>query len=62
MMGADVDFLIAMLGQMLEETDIMFSASGKIWLSIRYFALDSDGDVSLLIRSCLDAGMDVTAA
>lgn len=89
MMEADADFLIAMLGQMLEETDIdvfgfwedmAYNAGPLIspglvrkfmvpqyrriidWArsrGVRYFALDSDGDVSLLIRPWLDAGIDI---
>jgi uroporphyrinogen decarboxylase len=89
MMEADADFLIAMLGQMLEETDIdvfgfwedmAYKAGPLIGPSmvrkfmvpqyrrvidfarsrgVHYFALDSDGDVSLLIRPWLEAGIDI---
>jgi len=89
MMEADADFLIAMLGQMLEETDIdvfgfwedMAYKAGPLIgpgmvrkfmapryrrvidfarsRGVRYFALDSDGDVSLLIRPWLDVGIDI---
>jgi len=89
MMEADAEFLIAMLGQMLEETDIdvfgfwedmAYNAGPLIGpdlvrkfmvpryrkvidfarsRGVRYFALDSDGDVSLLIRPWLDAGIDI---
>lgn len=89
MMEADADFLIAMLGQMLEETDIdvfgfwedMAYNAGPLISpglvrkfmvpryrkvidfarsrGVHYFALDSDGDVSLLIQPWLDAGIDI---
>jgi len=89
MMEADADFLIAMLGQMLEETDIdvfgfwedMAYKAGPLIgpemlrkymvpryrkvidfarsRGVHYFALDSDGDVSLLIQPWLDAGIDI---
>ena len=89
MMEADADFLIAMLGQMLEETDIdvfgfwedMAYKAGPLigpemlrkymvpryrkvidfarGRGVHYFALDSDGDVSLLIQPWLDAGIDI---
>ena len=89
MMEADADFLIAMLGQMLEETDIdvfgfwedmAYNAGPLIGpglvrkfmvpryrkvidfarsRGVHYFALDSDGDVSLLIQPWLDAGIDI---
>ncbi len=87
--GADADFLIAMLGQMLEETDIdvfgfwedMAYKAGPLigprmvrnfmgpryrkvidfarGRGVRYFCLDSDGDVSLLIQPWIDAGIDI---
>jgi uroporphyrinogen decarboxylase len=89
MMEADADFLIAMLGQMLEETDIdvfgfwedmAYNAGPLIGpelvrrymvpryrkvidfaraRGVKWFALDSDGDVSLLIRHWMDAGIDI---
>ena len=89
MMEADADFLIAMLGQILEETDIdvfgfwedMAYKAGPLigpglvrkYMVPRYrrvidfarsrgvhlFALDSDGDVSLLIQPWIDAGIDI---
>ncbi|MFB3829339.1 MAG: uroporphyrinogen decarboxylase family protein [Bryobacteraceae bacterium] len=89
MMEAAADFLMAMLGQMLEETDIdvfgfwedMAYKGGPLLgpglvrkfmapqyrrvidfarsRGVRYFALDSDGDVRLLIRPWLDAGLDI---
>lgn len=89
MMEADADFLIAMLGQILEETsidvfgfweDMAYNAGPLIGpdlvrrfmvpryrkvidfarsRGVRYFALDSDGDVSLLIQPWIDAGIDI---
>jgi uroporphyrinogen decarboxylase len=89
MMEADADFLIAMLGQMLECTtidvfgfweDMAYNAGPLIGPNhvrkfmvpryrkviefarsrgVRWFALDSDGDVSLLIRPWMDAGLDI---
>ncbi|MCX6622550.1 MAG: hypothetical protein NTY38_16075, partial [Acidobacteria bacterium] len=89
MMEADADFLIAMLGQLLEVTDIdvfgfwedMGYKSGplispafarKFMLpcyrkvvdfarsrGVRYFCLDSDGQVDLLIPVWMDAGIDI---
>jgi uroporphyrinogen decarboxylase len=89
MMEADADFLIAMLGQMLDETDIdvfgfwedmAYTAGPLIGPTlvrkfmvpryrkvidfgrahgVRWFCLDSDGDVSLLIQPWMDAGIDI---
>ena len=89
MMEADAEFLIAMLGQMLEETDIdvfgfwedmAYNAGPLIGPNlvkkcmvpcyrkvidfarsrgVHYFALDSDGDVSLLTKLWMDAGIDI---
>ncbi|MCL4401905.1 MAG: hypothetical protein M1436_04460 [Acidobacteria bacterium] len=89
MMEADADFLIGMLGQMLEETDIdvfgfwedMAYKAGPLIgpnlvkkfmvpryrkvidfarsRGVHFFCLDSDGDVNLLIRHWMDAGIDI---
>jgi hypothetical protein len=89
MMDADADFLIAMLGQMLEETtidvfgfweDMAYKAGPLIGpemvrkfmvpryrrvidfgrsRGVQFFALDSDGDVNLLVEPWIDAGIDI---
>lgn len=89
MMEADADFLIAMLGQMLEATDIdvfgfwedMAYKAGPLIgpnmvrkymvpcyrkvidfarrRGVHFFALDSDGDVNLLIQPWIEAGIDI---
>jgi len=89
MLDADADFLIAVLGQMLEETgidvfgfweDMCYNAGPLISPAmvrefmlpryrrvidfarsrgVRYFCLDSDGRVDLLIPVWMDAGLDI---
>ncbi|MBI5281892.1 MAG: hypothetical protein HY858_09440 [Candidatus Solibacter usitatus] len=89
MMEADAEFLISMLGQMLEETtidvfgfweDMAYNSGPLIGPAmvrkfmvpcyrkvidfarshgVRYFCLDSDGDVSLLIEPWIEAGIDI---
>ena len=89
MMEADADFLIAMLGQMLEHTsidvfgfweDMAYKAGPLIGPNmvrkymvpcyrkvidfarsrgVKWFTLDSDGDVRKLIRPWMDAGIDI---
>ena len=89
MMEADAEFLISMLGQILEETDIVFFGFWedmayktaplispehvrKYMLpryrkvvdfgrsrGVRFFGLDSDGNIDSLIPVWMDAGIDI---